>query len=55
MILRQITSLKQENTNLRYIIQTNENYSKKIKEVEIANDDLAQCVRRNNVKVSGTP
>ena len=36
-------------------MQTNENYGKKIQEVEIANDDLAQCVRRNNVKVSGIP
>ena len=47
--------LKQKNTNLRNIIQTNENYSKKNKEVEIANNDLAQYIRRNIVKISGTP
>lgn len=34
------------------IIQTNENYIKKIKELEIACDDLAQYVRKNNVKIS---
>lgn len=34
------------------IIQTNENYIKKVKELEIARDDLAQYVRKNNVKIS---
>lgn len=34
------------------IIQTNENYIKKIKELEIACDDLAQYDRKNNVKIS---
>lgn len=34
------------------IIQTNENYIKKIKELEIACDDLAQYVKKNNAKIS---
>ena len=51
----EITSLKVENTNLRNIIQTNENCSQKIKELEIASDDLAQYIRGNNIKVSGIP
>lgn len=48
----EITSIKEENTNLVNIIQTNENYIKKVKELEIACDDLAQYVRKNNVKIS---
>ena len=48
----EITSIKEENTNLVNIVQTNENYIKKVKELEIACDDLAQYVRKNNVKIS---
>ena len=47
----EITPIKEENTNLGNIIQTNENYIKKIKELQIACDDLAQYVRKNNVKI----
>ena len=51
----EITSLKQENTNLRNTVESNENNSKKIKELETANGDLTQYVKRNNKEISGMP
>ena len=60
-VVQILKSIQQEictnfgNTNLRNIVQSNENNSKKIKELETEDGDLIQYIRKNNNKISGIP